>query len=246
MIMKYTADFASQIGDSIKAQFNSDCGLSLFRAVKFSVPKLSAPNTPASILITPVSVNICGARKYRYTAPNLPLGTTLLATPTGYVWSMPTGNVGSTGSLDSGTLNSQKIIITYSSNAAAAAGDSIRLRYSSSCGNSAIKAQKLSNTVLNGCPIIARAIQSKSKQYSSELHVKVSPNPTSGNFQLNIQSNNTSKIACRVTDIQGKTILNRYIQSGDFETFGHDWKPGVYFMEVSQGIQSRTQKLIKW
>lgn len=246
MIMKYTADFASQIGDSIKAQFNSDCGLSLFRAVKFSVPKLSAPNAPVSILITPVSVNICGARKYRYTAPNLPLGTTLLAIPTGYVWSMPTGNVGSTGSLDSGTLNSQKIIITYSSNAAAAAGDSIRLRYSSSCGNSAIKAQKLSNTVLNGCPIIARTIQSKSKQYSSDLQVKVSPNPSASYFQLHIQSNNSERISWRVTDIQGKTILNRYIQSGDFETFGHDWKPGFYFMEVSQGIQSRTQKLIKW
>ena len=246
MIMKYTADFASQIGDSIKAQFNSDCGLSLFRAIKFSVPKLSPPNAPVSITITPMVTNICNARKYRYTAPNLPLGTTLLATPTGYLWSMPTGNVGSTGSLDSGALNSQKIVIKYTSNAAATAGDSIRLRYTSSCGNSLVKAQRLSNLVLNGCPITAKSSAIPSiKLNPQDLRVNVFPNPTRGEFNVKLETTNPQTVSLQVYDATGALV---YSKSGINESnllLGSKWASGLYILQVQQGKQSRTLRLVK-
>jgi hypothetical protein len=47
--------------------------------------------------------------------------------------------------LDSADLTSRVIRIKYSSNAAASTGDSIKVMYTSACGNSPLKAQKLSN-----------------------------------------------------------------------------------------------------
>jgi hypothetical protein len=53
-----------------------------------------------------------------------------------------------TGELDSGLLSGRIIKIRYSSNAAAATGDSIKVMYTSACGNSPVKAQKLSNLAI--------------------------------------------------------------------------------------------------
>jgi hypothetical protein len=58
---------------------------------------------------------------------------------------LPIGTLGVTGELDSGSLTSKVIRIRYSSNAAALTGDSIKVLYTSDCGNSPAKAQKLSN-----------------------------------------------------------------------------------------------------
>ena len=105
---------------------------------------LVAPAAPTSITISLVK-DICGARVYRYTAPALPIATTTAGEAKGYLWSMPIGALGLTGILDSGSLTSKVIRIRYSSNAAALTGDSIKVLYTSDCGNSPAKAQKLSN-----------------------------------------------------------------------------------------------------
>ena len=68
---------------------------------------------------------------------------------TGYEWSLPTGSaVATSASLDSGDLNganARYIRLKFTNNAVAGANDSIRVRYTSGCGISAAKAQKLSN-----------------------------------------------------------------------------------------------------
>jgi hypothetical protein len=147
IVVKFTSDMASVIGDSIKAQFESDCGLSAFRARKFSVPKLGPPAAPSSISVTAISTNICGARKYRYRAPSLSVASTAAAAATGYLWDF-TGLLGSNAVVDSGTLTSQVIRVIYSSNAAAQTGDSVRVAFTSNCGNSLRRAIKLTNSLL--------------------------------------------------------------------------------------------------
>jgi hypothetical protein len=89
--------------------------------------------------------DICGARVYRYTAPVVPSATTTAGAASGYLWHMPIGALGTTGVLDSGSLNGRVIKIRYSSNAAALTGDSIKVQYTSACGNSVPKVQRLSN-----------------------------------------------------------------------------------------------------
>ena len=147
IVLKYTSDEATFVGDSIKAQYNSNCGLSNFRAVKFSVPKLDVPLAPASITITPLTASICGSRIYRYTMPLLTAGSTTRATATGYQWNF-TGILALTAVIDSGTLNSRIIRMKFVNNNPAQIGDSVKANYLSSCGDGLIRAVKLSNQAI--------------------------------------------------------------------------------------------------
>ena len=76
------------------------------------------PTTP-TITIQAIQTNVCGAKRYRYIAPVLPAGAL------GYAWSF-TGTLGLNAVVDSGSLTSRIFTATFSNNAAAAAGDSIR------------------------------------------------------------------------------------------------------------------------
>jgi len=142
----YTMNEGATNADSVKLYYTSVCGNSPVKASKLTNNKLTAPLPPASISISLVS-DACGARVYRYTAPAFPAtsSSSITAAPTGYLWTMPKGSIGSTGVLDSGSITSRIIRIRYSSNAAATTGDSIILVYTSGCGSSTPKAQKLSN-----------------------------------------------------------------------------------------------------
>ncbi len=145
----FSSNAAAATGDSIKLAYSSSCGNSLFKASKFTNTLISAPLSP-TVTVTPVQTNVCGARKYRYTASALVAATTTAGAATGWLWSLPAeGTVGSTGVLDSGSIGSQTIVVVYTSNAAAAAGDTIRVAYTSACGLSVAKATKLTNTALD-------------------------------------------------------------------------------------------------
>jgi len=146
--IKYTSNAAAVSGDTIRVAFTSSCGLGTSKATKLTNTLLSAPAAP-TVTITAITTNVCGARIYRYTASALPAATTTVGAATGWSWSLPEGPNGATGSLDSGSLSSQTIRIKYTSNAAAVAGDSIRLRFTSDCGLGTSKATKLTNAVLN-------------------------------------------------------------------------------------------------
>lgn len=147
MVLKYTDNNATFVGDSIKAQYNSNCGLSIFRAVKFSVPKINPPLAPTAIVISPVSIGTCGSKIYRYTMPLVTAGTTTNAAATGYAWEF-VGNLSANAIIDSGTLNSRIIRMKFVNNNAATIGDSVRAYYLSTCGNGSIKSTKLNNANL--------------------------------------------------------------------------------------------------
>ncbi len=147
MVLKYTDNNATFVGDSLKAQYSSGCGLSNFKTTKFSVPKINPPLAPTAIIITPVSIGTCGSKIYRYTMPLVSAGTTSNAAATGYAWEF-VGNISSTATIDSGTINSRIIRIKYLNNNAASVGDSVKAYYLSSCGNGLVKSAKLTNTNL--------------------------------------------------------------------------------------------------
>jgi len=158
--IKYTSDAAAGANDSIKVAFTSACGSTVFKGLKLAITALAAPAAPSAITATAVVSNVCGARVYRYAAPAIPTSTTTPAI-TGYEWSLPTGStLATTATLDSGVLSgasARYIKVKFSSNAAAGANDSIRVRYTYACGTSANKALKLALTVLNA-PIAPTAI----------------------------------------------------------------------------------------
>ncbi len=148
ILVSYSINSASATGDSIKLYYSSNgCGDSKVKAAKMSNTKLSAPSAPSAITITAIQTNVCGARKYRYSAPALPAASTTAGVATGYVWELK-GTLGLNATIDSGSLTSRTFTATYTSNAASATGDSVKVYYTSDCGNTAAKASKLSNTAL--------------------------------------------------------------------------------------------------
>jgi len=207
----FTDTASSKAGDSVKCRYNSACGYGPYGRAKLSNTKtgIIVPIAPSSIIVSIVS-DSCGNRVYRYTAPTLAVGTTIYAAATGYLWTLPTGTLGSTGVLDSGLLSSRVIRIRYSSNASAGVGDSIRVRFTSLCGNGQIRALKLSN--LAKVCIGGKAIQESGTPIINETNLltsKIYPNPNKGQFTLEVNNTGVKEravVKIELVDMMGNLI----------------------------------------
>ncbi len=249
----FTVTFTSNAAaglDSVRLLYTTaGCGNSARKSTKLSNTLLGAPLAPASVTIQQVLPDICYARKYRYIAPSpLPGATTSAGAASGYLWSAPTGTVGSTGTIDSGDVTSRIITVTYTSNAAAGVGDSIRLRYTTNgCGNGAIKAQKLSNLIKTGCvPPITKTTSRVPNSSPASMEVKVYPNPTTTQFNVQVKSTGTEEAVVRVLDVTGRFIKRVKVSSNSNVNLGADLKAGAYMLEVRQGKEVKTVRVMKF
>jgi hypothetical protein len=247
----FTSNAASAAGDSVRVFYTTNgCGNSARKSAKLSNTKLGAPLAPTTVTIQQVLPDVCFARKYRYIAPAvLPGATTTAGAASGYLWSAPTGPLGSTGTIDSGEVTSRIITVTYTSNAAAGA-DSIRLRYTTNgCGNGVIKAQKLSNVIKTGCvpPITKNTSTSRvPSTLPTSMEVKVYPNPTTTQFNVQVKSSGTEEAVVRVLDVTGRFIKSVKVSSNSNVNLGSDLKAGAYMLEVRQGKEVKTVRVMKF
>jgi hypothetical protein len=247
----YSTDAAAV--DSIKCRYTSDCGFGAFKAAKLTntLYSTSVPAKPASIVIALASDD-CGARRYRYTAPALPAASATAAAATGYIWTLPTTTLGLTATLDSGSLNSQVIIVKYASNAAAVAGDSMYLAYTSLCGTSAIKGQKLSNLVKLGCRGTEQPLTAKTTAVvtAEAMSATVYPNPNNGVFTVRIQTGITSKMNAniQVIDMNGRVVsqVNAVNENGQVVSNinNYNLSNGFYMVKYTVGNVTNVVKMI--
>jgi hypothetical protein len=80
----------------------------------------------------------------------------------------------------------------------------------------------------------------------SELFdVKVSPNPSSGNFVLEFQNENHDKISIAVLDVIGKMILSEETNDLQFTIHNSQLSAGVYSAVIIKGESKRVLKLVK-
>ncbi len=246
IVVRFSSTAASAAGDSVRVAYTSSCGTSPNKSLKLTntLTSTNPPLAPASITIALVS-DVCGVRTYRYTAPVLPAGTTTASAPNGYLWTMPFGTVGSTGVLDSGTLSSRVIKVTYSSNAAAGTGDSIKLRYTSICGNSNFKAQKLSN-IAKACRMISTSKTSASVVASAQVY----PNPNNGNFDINIETGELTNAPAvvRIVDMFGRTVSQFNVTTNNGRIAKrvslNNLQNGVYNLIYTVGNKTNTMKMM--
>jgi hypothetical protein len=245
LTVTFTSNDVALVGDSVRVLYTSGCGNSLRRSIKLSNLKLAAPAAPASIT-TQIKSDLCGARTYRYIGPSvLPSATTSNGAATGYLWTSPIGTVGSTGTIDSGTVNSRIITVTYTSNAAATTGDSIKLQYTSGCGNGAVRALKLTNLVKN-CLNSGVPIFSKIKMPSME----VSPNPNDGNFRLRINDLDIHEnYNIVITDQLGNLIHKELVKSNfnQFDKFiqlSDKIRPGIYWIRITGSKLNKAIRIV--
>lgn len=77
------------------------------------------------------------------------------------------------------------------------------------------------------------------------LNVKVMPNPSTTEFNLLVESSNKEAIEIIVTDILGHKVYHIRESTGRVYTFGSRFASGAYFVQVLQGKDIQTLKIIK-
>jgi hypothetical protein len=203
---------------------------------------------PVPITITQTLVtNNCGARIYRYTASALTSPTTVSPAATGYAWTLPSGPLGSTGTLDSGSLSGRVIKVIYSSNVASTILDSIKVAYVSDCGTGLNRGVKLSIAAKTGCSFTSKGVMKTSESNSTvSMQIQVVPNPTSDKFRLIVTGTTSdTKTTAVILDMQGRNVKTFKLNSNSSLDFGNELIPGTYMIKVIAGKEEKVMKLVK-
>ncbi|HEV8507921.1 MAG TPA: Ig-like domain repeat protein, partial [Chitinophagaceae bacterium] len=89
--------------------------------------------------------------------------------------------------------------------------------------------------------------QTSEAEYAAVFDVVASPNPTNHLFNITVQSNNAvDKILVRTVDVLGRVVENRNsVIPGQTFKLGENYRPGIYWVEIIQGKERRTLRLIK-
>lgn len=80
---------------------------------------------------------------------------------------------------------------------------------------------------------------------TDEFRVNVSPNPSAGDFRIQVISKSMEPISVKVMDLSGKVLtVNSNVVKGSI-VLGNDLRPGTYIAEVIQGASRQVIKLVK-
>ena len=78
------------------------------------------------------------------------------------------------------------------------------------------------------------------------FNVKLFPNPTPGDFNIQVITNSNEQIKVRIIDVNGKVVkTSTNMTKGSIMTLTSDLINGIYFVEVTQGKNKTTAKLVK-
>ncbi len=78
------------------------------------------------------------------------------------------------------------------------------------------------------------------------LTVRVLSNPSSGHFDLQLIGNTENKIQLSVYDLQGRVVeAKQSLNANQTLRLGTSYRPGVYLVQIKQGTETQTVKLIK-
>ena len=139
-------------------------------------------------------------------------------------------------------------------------GDMTKINMCHVAGNDAthlkticIEGGSVADHLAKGCRIDACpdpgmvSIGSEPEHIAAGFTLKAMPNPSTAFFNLKLESSNlTDKVSLRVLDVQGRLVEARdNLQPNQTLRLGDAYRPGIYFIEVVQGIQKSSTKLIK-
>jgi hypothetical protein len=82
--------------------------------------------------------------------------------------------------------------------------------------------------------------------HNQKLTIRALPNPSATYFTIVTQSNINQPISLFVYDILGRIIETKHDLPANYSiSIGHSYKPGLYNVEIMQGNQKQTLKLVK-
>ena len=80
---------------------------------------------------------------------------------------------------------------------------------------------------------------------ASKLRINIFPNPTPDQFTLALEAGSKESVEILITDILGRKVFQTSGRTNQTYTFGKDLRSGVYIVQVKQGKDMQTFKLMK-
>jgi uncharacterized protein (TIGR02145 family) len=221
-------------GGSITAKGQSLCGIS---GTAKSVTLQYLPPTPTSITSSTGLYNACIGSPITFTAVIPALSTTQRAA-TVYRWTKPNNTT-----ILSATVDSLSITLQFN---AGYTGGSLTVKGQTACGaTGTAKSQALTHTA---CPTGTKnnpIVFTKDKN-DINFNVTLFPNPTTTGFNLKVFSAETKTASIKIMDVQGRLIKTLYALPQQTISFGNDFKSGVYMLEVSDGLNKKSIRAVKY
>jgi hypothetical protein len=99
------------------------------------------------------------------------------------------------------------------------------------------------------CNVTTPGSASNSRQIveNTDFNLVAYPNPSNGAFKLQVNGSNNETISVLVFDMTGRQIENKVVQSNEIEniSLGQNYSTGIYNVIVSQGMNTKTVRLVK-
>jgi hypothetical protein len=100
--------------------------------------------------------------------------------------------------------------------------------------------------VCGGGPVTVVSGDITERPIIDKLVVSARPNPSTHYFMLDIKSSNSHAVTVKIMDILGRVIsVWSNVASNTTLNVGHEYLPGIYFVQATQGKQIVTLKLVK-
>jgi hypothetical protein len=202
--------------------------------------KRSAAATPG--IITATLLSGCPSRTYAYSIPSYPVNTDSLA------WTVPAGAT---------ILSGQGTTYMTASIPAGGTLGVVTVQAFNNCSASGLRA---TNANYAACappappePIITSAQPSAGASavgpmaVAKALSATAYPNPSSQRFFINLRSSDQSTfVSMQVTDLLGRLVESRAgLKPAQAIELGSNYTPGIYLVQITQGQQRTTVKLLK-
>ena len=114
------------------------------------------------------------------------------------------------------------------------------------CGNTSTTAFDVFYTFGNCGPIAPPPVTGTKTTTPDVFRVKLYPNPTSGNFNIQVVTYSNEPIKVRIMDALGTVLQTATnVSKSGLMQLASKYRGGTYFVEVSQGIHKEVLKLIK-
>ncbi|MFT3909303.1 MAG: T9SS type A sorting domain-containing protein [Ferruginibacter sp.] len=234
----YPAGFTT---GAVSVTASNGCGTSTARSLSV---KASAAGTPGAIYI--ISVSNC-PRIYTYYINSIPVNATSVAwtAPAGGIITSGQGTTSVTISYPSGTINGYVSVHAYNTCGASSVRKiGIQL---SECPPAAPFAKGEVNaptaTANTTQPIAKSTLQIPAVE---GMDVKVFPNPSVNDFNLQVITSGKEVINVRVFDVAGRFISEHTMYANETAKLGAALKTGTYIIEVRQGNNVKTTRVIKF
>jgi hypothetical protein len=232
----YPAGFTS---GTVSVTSTNGCGTSSARTLNISILQAAAPGVIDVAVTTP-----CPNRVYTYSLP------ALTANATSILWTVNGGTI-LTGQ------GTSSITVSYPSTAV---NGMVSAQSINNCSVSTIRSTdvRLPACPLNPPPPIGKNSGNDNTEGAREntvestlpavasLEVKIFPNPTVSDFIIKVLTASGEEINLRVIDFQGRLYKSFRVMPYQTIAFGAELKPGSYLVEVRQGTQVKTTKVIKF